>query len=114
VKNCHALGERRSSQESIIRSLKIGYLKLYGLSAKVFLSPESYGKSNLIDEGCYCTGDYAMEGGLTSAQKRLGQSHLIESLDEEDIQGAASINNDSVELDILSDGADYERVPPRL
>jgi hypothetical protein len=52
--------------------------------------------------------------GPTSAQKRSGQSHLIESLDEEDIQGAASINKDSVELDILYDGADYERVPPWL
>jgi hypothetical protein len=30
------------------------------------------------------------------------------------VQGAASIDEDSVELDILDDGADNERIPPQL
>jgi hypothetical protein len=32
----------------------------------------------------------------------------------QDVQGAASINKDSVELDVLDNGANNERVPPRL
>jgi hypothetical protein len=39
---------------------------------------------------------------------------LFECLQEHDVQGAASINKDSIELDILDDGANNERVPLRL
>jgi hypothetical protein len=35
---------------------------------------------------------------------------MVEGLQEQDVQGAASINKDSVELDILDDGANSERV----
>jgi hypothetical protein len=33
---------------------------------------------------------------------------------EQNVQGAASIDEDLVELGILDDGADYERIPPWL
>jgi hypothetical protein len=39
---------------------------------------------------------------------------LVEYLQEQDVQGAASIDKDSIELDILDDGADDERIPPQL
>jgi hypothetical protein len=35
-------------------------------------------------------------------------------LQKQNIQGATSIDEDSVELDIIDDGLDNERVPPRL
>jgi hypothetical protein len=55
-----------------------------------------------------------MERAPTGTQQRSRQSHLVESLQEKNAQGAASINEDSVELNILDDGVDYKRVPPRL
>jgi hypothetical protein len=39
---------------------------------------------------------------------------LVKSLQEQNVYGAAFIDKDSVELDIFEDGADYERIPPRL
>jgi hypothetical protein len=42
------------------------------------------------------------------------QTHLVESLQEQDVQGANSINEGSVELDVLDDGATYERILPRV
>jgi hypothetical protein len=86
----------------------------YSLRAEIFLSPEGYGKNNLTDRSCCCTGDYAMERILTGAQQSPGYPHLVAILQEQNALGAASINEDSVELDILDDGANYERIPPRL
>jgi hypothetical protein len=51
---------------------------------------------------------------------RLGHSRDLcngrepEGLQEQNVQGATSIDEDSVELDIIDDGLDNERVPPRL
>jgi hypothetical protein len=39
---------------------------------------------------------------------------MVECFQEQNVQGAASINEDSVELDILDDGGDYKQIPPRL
>jgi hypothetical protein len=39
---------------------------------------------------------------------------MVKSLLEQDIQGATSIDEDSVELDIIDDGASYERILPQL
>jgi hypothetical protein len=38
---------------------------------------------------------------------------MIESLQKQDVQGAVFIDKDSIELDILDNGANNERVPPR-
>jgi hypothetical protein len=67
VRNCYKLGECQPSQESIIRSLKIGDLKLYGLRAEIFRSSECHRKSDLADGGRCYTRDYAMEGSPTGA-----------------------------------------------
>jgi hypothetical protein len=53
-----------------------------------------------------------MEGSPTGVQQGPRQPHLVESLQEEVVPGAASIDEDSVELDILDDGANCERIPP--
>jgi hypothetical protein len=39
---------------------------------------------------------------------------MIKSLQEQNVQGTASIHEDSVELDILDNGADIERILPWL
>jgi hypothetical protein len=61
-----------TSQESIVRSLKIDELKLYRLRVEIFSSPECYRKGDLIDGGSCCTRDNAMEGSPTRAQQRPG------------------------------------------
>jgi hypothetical protein len=107
VWNRHELGECRLSQESIVRSLKISHLELYGFSSKVLPNPEGYRKRDLTD-GCRCyTGDYTMERGLTGVQKRSRQPHLVESLQKKEVEGATSIHEHSIELNVLYDGADY-------
>jgi hypothetical protein len=53
-----------------------------------------------------------MERSLTGAQQCSGQPHLVEGLQEHDVQGAASIDEDSIELDVLDDGANYKTIPP--
>jgi hypothetical protein len=68
----HELGECWSSQESDVRSLEIDDLKLYSIRAEIFLSPKGYGKRDLIDGGCCCTREYAMERSPTGAQQRPG------------------------------------------
>jgi hypothetical protein len=52
VRNCHEFGECRPSQESVVRHLEVGYLKMQVFSAEIFLSPEGYGKSGLTDRSC--------------------------------------------------------------
>jgi hypothetical protein len=49
VKNCHELGEHRSSEEHIVCRFKIGYLELHVLGAELFLSSEGHGKRDLAD-----------------------------------------------------------------
>jgi hypothetical protein len=78
--NCNELGECRSFQESIVRSLKISDLELYSLCVEIQLSPKNYWERYLTDGSRYCTWDYAMERGPTAAQKGLGQPHLVKSL----------------------------------
>jgi hypothetical protein len=80
VRNRHELGECQPSKESIVHSLKISHLELYSFSSEVLPSPERYGKRDLTDGRRGCTGDYAMERSLTSAQKRSRHPHLVESL----------------------------------
>jgi hypothetical protein len=55
-----------------------------------------------------------MEWSPTGTHKRSRQPHLVQSLQEKEVKGAASIHQYSIDLDILYDGADYQRVPPRL
>jgi hypothetical protein len=55
-----------------------------------------------------------MEWSLTRTQCRPRQPHLVKSLKEQNIQGTASINKDSIELEILDDGANNERLSTRL
>jgi hypothetical protein len=81
---------------------------------EIFLCPEGYKKSNLTDEGRCYTRDNAMKGSLTWAQHSSGQPHLIEGLQEQDVQGATSIDEDSVDLYVLDDGANYKRTLPWL
>jgi hypothetical protein len=64
----------------------------------------------MIDRGHHCFGDYAVEGNPTWMQHRSGYPHLVEGLQEQDVHGASPIAEDSVELDILDDGADNQRV----
>jgi hypothetical protein len=81
---------------------------------EIFLSPEGYGKSDLTDGGFCCARDYAMEGDLTRAQQGPRQTHLVKGLQEQDVQGATSIDEVSIDLDILNDGANNQRIPPWL
>jgi hypothetical protein len=39
---------------------------------------------------------------------------MVESPQEKNVEGSATIDKDSVELDILDDGSNNERVSPRL
>jgi hypothetical protein len=45
---------------------------------------------------------------------RSGQPYLVESLQEQNVQGAVSMDKDSVELDILDDGDNNKRLPTQL
>jgi hypothetical protein len=55
-----------------------------------------------------------MERSPTGAQGRSRQSHLVESVQKKEVEGAASIHMHSVELNALHDGADYQGISPRL
>jgi hypothetical protein len=94
MQNWHELGECLSSQESIVRSLKIGHLELYIFSSEV------------LPSHC-CTRDYNMERISSGVQKRSRQPRLVESLQKKEVEEAAPIHEHSVELNVLDDGADY-------
>jgi hypothetical protein len=55
-----------------------------------------------------------MEGSLTGTQKRSRQPHLVESLQKKEVEGATSIHQYSIELDVFYNGVDYRRIPPWL
>jgi hypothetical protein len=55
-----------------------------------------------------------VEGSLAGTQQGSRKPHLVECFQEQNVQGAASIDEDSVELDILDDGTDYKRIPSQL
>jgi hypothetical protein len=107
MRDRHELGKCRLSQESIVCSLKMGHLELHGFSSEVHPSPEGYGKRDMTDRCRCCTRDNTMERSPAGPQKRTGQPHLVESFQKKDVEGAASINEYSVELNILNDGVDY-------
>jgi hypothetical protein len=48
-----------------------------------------------------------MERSPAGAHKRSGQYHLVKSLQKKDVEGAASIDKYSVELNVLNDAVDY-------
>jgi hypothetical protein len=114
MRNHHELGEHWPSQESVVRSLKISHLELYSFSSKVLLSPEDYRKRDMTDMRRYYIGDYDMERSSTSAQKRSRQPHMVKCLQKKEVEGAASIHEHSVELNVLNNGVDYQGIPPRL
>jgi hypothetical protein len=76
----HELGECQPSEESNVRSLKIGHLKLYSFCAEIFPSPEGHREKALADGGYCYTRDNPMERSSTGAQQRPGSPHLVESL----------------------------------
>jgi hypothetical protein len=55
-----------------------------------------------------------MEGSPTGTQKRSRQPQVVKSHQKKEVEGAASIHHHSIELVIFYDGADYQRIPPRL
>jgi hypothetical protein len=114
MRNGHKLSECWRSQESVVRNLKISHFELYIFSSEILSSPDSYGKRDLTDGCCYCPRNYTMEGSLTRMRKRYRQPHLFECLQKKEVSRAASIHQLCVELDVLYDGADNKRVPPRL
>jgi hypothetical protein len=114
IRDCHKLGKGRSSKESVLRHLKVSHLKLQVFSTEIFLSRKGHGKGNLTDGGSCCTMDYVVERSPTGARCRSGQPHLVKGLQEQDVQGATSIDTNSVELDSIDNGANNERIPPRL
>jgi hypothetical protein len=74
------------------------------LSTEVFLSHEGYWKRDLTDRGCCCSRDYALEWSPTGVHCGCRQTHLVECLQEQDVQRATSIDEVSVELYIVDDG----------
>jgi hypothetical protein len=114
VKNCHELGECRPPEECVVCRFEIGYLKLHALGVEVLPSPKGHGKSDLATGGCCCSEDYSMEGSLTQMQRWPGKLHLIKGIQEQDIERTPPMDEDSVELDVLDDGADNQWVPTQL
>jgi hypothetical protein len=55
-----------------------------------------------------------MEGSPTGLRKRSREPHLVECLQKKEVKGVASIHQHYVELDVLYNGADYQRVLPPL
>jgi hypothetical protein len=114
MQNRHELGECWSSLESIVCSLKISHLEPYSFSSEILPSPKDYRKGDMTDGRHCCTGDYTMKRSPTGAQKRSRQPHMVESHQKKVVEGAASIYEHSVELNILYEGVDYQGIPPRL
>jgi hypothetical protein len=99
VKNIHKLGECWSSMESIVCYLEVGYLKLQVFSTEIFPTP--------TEIAIWPTRVAAALGIMLQNGARLGHSADLDNpiWPAMDIQGAASIDKDSVELDILDNGA---------
>jgi hypothetical protein len=55
-----------------------------------------------------------MERSPAGAHKRSGQYHLVKRLQKKDVEGVASIDKYSVELNVLNDAVDYQGIPPWL
>jgi hypothetical protein len=96
------------------RSLKIIHLDLYGFSLEVLPSPKGYEKRDLTDGRRCCTGDYTMERIPTGAQKTSRQPHLVKSLQKKEVEGAASVHEHSIELNVHYDGVDYQGILAQL
>jgi hypothetical protein len=114
VRDCHELGECCPPEERVVCHFKISYLELHVLGAEIFLSLEGHKNSDLTDRGRCCPKDYSVKGSSTGTQCYSRQPHLVKGLQEQDVQGATSIDEDSIELDILHNGAGNERVPTWL
>jgi hypothetical protein len=39
---------------------------------------------------------------------------MVQSLQRKDVEGATSIDDYSIELNVLNDGVDYQGIPPQL
>jgi hypothetical protein len=54
----------------MVQQPQFGDLKLYSFHAKIFPSPEGHKENTLVNGGCCCTKDYAMERSPTGMQQR--------------------------------------------
>jgi hypothetical protein len=78
---------------------------------KILLIPKSYGRRDLTNGCCFYPRDYTKEGSPTGTQKGSRLPHLVESLQKKEVEGAASIHQPSVELDVFFDEANYQTIP---
>jgi hypothetical protein len=73
MENFHDLGQSRPSEECIVRHFKIGYLKLHILGEILFLGPERYVESDLIDGVATAPETTPWKGGLLGLTGDLGR-----------------------------------------
>jgi hypothetical protein len=68
----------------------------------------------MVNRHCCCRRDYTMEGSPTGTQKTSRQSYLVKSLQKKEVEGATSIHQHSVHLDISQWGRLPKDTAPAL
>ena len=109
----HELGEGGSSQDGVVGGLELGDLKVDGLGAVVLLSAEVDRQGDLADRGRPVTKDDAIERLVGRHQGGHVVAHALRGASEDDVEGAATVDEYFGQADLADHGADHEGICTR-
>ena len=105
---CHELGKHRSSQDSMIGRLEVGYFEFDVLRPEVLFCTECDRKSNRANWCRRVSGDNTVKRNLAwSEQTHVVEAHLSQRTREDQVEPAFAINEYSSELGPLDNWVEY-------
>ena len=110
VWNRHELGERWSPKYGVVGGLEWHHLEDDGLSSVVVPSAEGDREGDLADRSRAGTRDDAVEGLVRRDQLGHVEPHVLQGLGEDDIEGAAPIDEDPGQTDLANHRVPHEGV----
>ena len=110
----HELGEGGSSQDGLVGGLELGDLLVGVLSAVVVAGAEGARQSGPTDRGRPGSGDDVVEGLIGWDQGGHVVAHALQRAGEDDVEGAATIDEYFGQADLAHHRANHERVGTRL
>ena len=109
----HEFGEGGSSQDGVVGGLELGDLKVDVLSAVVVAGTEGDRQGSPSDRGRPGSRDDAVKGLVRWDQGRHVVAHALERAGEDDVEGAATVDEYFSQADLAHHRADHEGISTR-
>ena len=113
VRNCHELGESWSPKYAVVGGLEWRHLEDDGLGFVVVLSAKGNREGDLADRSRARTRDDAKEGLVRGDQLGHVEAHILQGLGEDDVEGAAAIDEHPGQTDLADHRVYHKGVSTR-